>query len=122
MRCFFCRTTKRYNKSVHRQPTERQGRKRKKLHKRIKHLLLIVLIAVFAGILVNVVSSFVNNAKTDAQIADVKDQIRQTRLKNGEYEDILSEENEEDFYRALAEDNLGYGEPNEKVYESVPGK
>ena len=94
----------------------------RRLHKRIKHLLLIVLIVTFVGSLVNVVTLFVNNAKTDAQIAGVKEQIRQTKLKNGEYEDILSEENEEDFYRGLAEDNLGYGEPNEKVYESVPGK
>lgn len=79
------------------------------------------LIVVFAVCLTNFVVKKVDIAKKDAEIDSIERQIRDQKLKNGELEDILSEENEEDFYRNQAEDNLGYGYPNEKIYQDITG-
>lgn len=91
------------------------------MHKRIKQLIQIFLIVVFAVCLTNFVAKKIDIAKKDAEIDAINQQIRDQKLKNGELEDILSEENEEDFYRNQAEDNLGYGYPNEKVYQDITG-
>ncbi len=91
------------------------------MRKRIKRLIQVFLIVVFAVCLTNFVVKKIDIAKKDAEIDAITEQIRQQKLKNGELEDILSEENEEDFYRNQAEDNLGYGYPNEKVYQDITG-
>ncbi|MBO5247966.1 MAG: septum formation initiator family protein [Clostridia bacterium] len=87
----------------------------------MKQLIQIFLIAVFAVCLMNFVVKKIDIAKKDAEIDAITQQIRDQKLKNGELEDILSEENEEDFYRNQAEDNLGYGYPNEKIYQDITG-
>ena len=91
------------------------------MRKRMKQLIQIFLIAVFAVCLMNFVVKKIDIAKKDAEIDAITQQIRDQKLKNGELEDILSEENEEDFYRNQAEDNLGYGYPNEKIYQDITG-
>lgn len=78
--------------------------------------LAVVLIVCLAGFVVR----RIDIAKTDAEIEAVTQQIRDQELKNGELEDILSEENKEDFYRNQAED-MGYGYSNEKVYQDITG-
>lgn len=84
-------------------------------------MIQVFLIVVFAVCLTNFVVKKVDIAKKDAEIDSIERQIRDQKLKNGELEDILSEENEEDFYRNQAEDNLGYGYPNEKIYQDITG-
>lgn len=91
------------------------------MRKRFKRLIQVFLIVVFAVCLTNFVVKKVDIAKKDAEIDSIERQIRDQKLKNGELEDILSEENEEDFYRNQAEDNLGYGYPNEKIYQDITG-
>lgn len=91
------------------------------MRKQFKRLIQVFLIVVFAVCLTNFVIKKIDIAKKDAEIEAVTQQIRDQKLKNGELEDILSEENEEDFYRNQAEDNLGYGYPNEKVYQDITG-
>ena len=78
------------------------------------------LIIVFAVCLTNFVVKKIGLAKIDAEVASKQQQIREQQLKNGELQDILSEENEEDFYRNLAEDNLEYGDRDEIVYRVQP--
>jgi hypothetical protein len=91
------------------------------LHKRIKQLFQIFLIAAFVVCLTNFVVKKIDIAKKDAEIDAIARQKREQILRNGELEDILSEENQEDFYRNQAEDNLGYGYPNEKIYQDITG-
>ena len=74
----------------------------------------------FAVCLTNFVVKKIGLAKIDAEVASKQQQIREQQLKNGELQDILSEENEEDFYRNLAEDNLEYGDRDEIVYRVQP--
>lgn len=91
------------------------------MHKRIKQLFQIFLIVVFVVCLTNFVVKKIDIAKKDAEIDSIARQKREQILRNGELEDILSEENQEDFYRNQAEDNLGYGYPNEKIYQDITG-
>ncbi len=88
----------------------------------IRKLVPIFLVIVFCVFGTTFVRKKIQDAKLDAEIASVKRQIRNQQLKNGELEDILSEENLEDFYRTQAEDNLGWGFPHEKVYQDITGK
>ncbi len=86
----------------------------------VKRLLDIFLTVALIAILTGFVVRRVDIAKTDAEIGAVTRQIRDQELKNGELEDILSEENKEDFYRNQAED-MGYGYSKEKVYQDITG-
>ena len=91
------------------------------MRKKFKHLIQIFLAVVLLICLVNFVVKRVDIAETEAESERIREQIRQQELKNGELEDILSEENIDDFYRNLAEDNLGYGSADEKVYQNISG-
>ncbi len=61
-------------------------------------------------------------ADTEKQISGIVDRINDQKVRNEEYRSILSDENAEDFYRTVAEDDLGYGEYDEKIYVNIPGK
>ncbi len=91
------------------------------MRKRIKRLIQFFLIVVFAVCLVNFVAKKIDIAETEAESARIRDRIREQELRNGELEDILSDENIDDFYRNLAEDNLGYGTADEKIYQDISG-
>ena len=90
------------------------------MRKKIKFLIQVFLVVVLCFFSVNFVAKRVDIAKKEAEIAATKEQLREQELRNGELEDILSEENKADFYREKAEDNLGYGESDEKVYKLIP--
>lgn len=90
------------------------------MRKLFKRWVQVFLIIVFAVCLTNFVVKKIGLAKIDAEVASKQQQIREQQLKNGELQDILSEENEEDFYRNLAEDNLEYGDRDEIVYRVQP--
>ena len=91
------------------------------LRKKFKRLIQIFLAAVFLVCLVNFVVKRIDIAETEAEIEHTKEQIRQQELKKGELEDILAEENLDDFYREQAEDKLGYGFADEKIYQDISG-
>lgn len=91
------------------------------MRKKFKRLIQVFLAAIFLICLVNFVVKRIDIAETEAESARIREQIRQQELKNGELEDILSEDNVDDFYRNLAEDNLGYGNADEKVYQDISG-
>ena len=89
--------------------------------RKVKRLIQVFLIAVFAVCLINFVVKKIDIAATEAEIDQVRDAKREQELRNGEFEDILAEENADDFNRNLAEDNLGLGKPDEKVYQDISG-
>lgn len=91
------------------------------MRKKFKRLIQVFLAVILLVCLVNFVVKRIDIAETEAESARLRDQIRQQELKNGELEDILSEDNIDDFYRNLAEDNLGYGSADEKVYQDISG-
>ena len=83
-------------------------------------MIQIFLILVFTVCLTNFIAKKVDIAKKDAEIGNITQQIRDQKLKNGELEDILSEENKDDFYRQKAEDSLGLADRDEIIYQLVP--
>ena len=87
----------------------------------MKRLIQIFLIVVLVVCLVNFVVKKIDIAETESQNAQIREQIREQELKNGELQDILADENIDDFYRGLAEDNLGYGMADEKIYQDISG-
>ena len=89
--------------------------------RKVKRLIQVFLIAVFAVCLVNFVVKKIDIAATEAEIDRVRDAKREQDLRNGELEDMLAEENADDFNRNLAEDNLGFGKPDEIVYQDISG-
>lgn len=88
------------------------------MRKRLKRLVPVFLCFVFAMFLIGFVDKKIDINNTESEIEAMHQQIREQKLKNGELEDILA--NEDDFYRNLA-DKFGYGYPNEKVYQDITG-
>lgn len=92
------------------------------MRKKMQWLVRIVLAVVLVVCLANVVVKKIDLARSDSEIAEKQEQIRLQKLENAEKEDLLSEENLDDFYKSRAEDDLGFGRPDEKVYEAIPGR
>lgn len=90
------------------------------MKKQIKLLIQVFLVVVFCFCSVNLIARKVDLAKTDEEISEKRDQTRTEELHNDELEDMLSEENEEDLYRLIAEQDLNLAERDEKIYKKVP--
>ena len=61
--------------------------------RKIRRLVQVFLIAVFAVCLVNFIVKKIDIAATEAEIEQVETEKREKELRNGELEDILTEEN-----------------------------
>lgn len=91
------------------------------MRKRIKRLIQFFLIVVFVVCLVNFVAKKIDIARTLSECEKIERQIQEETILNWEKIAILSEENKDDFYRNLAEDMLGYGTADEKIYQDISG-
>lgn len=87
-----------------------------------KYILRIFLCIVFVVSFVSVISMIVSTANTDSVNDSIRKQIQAQKLRNKEKEALLEDENQEDFYRDIAENSLGYGYGNEKVYVNISGQ
>mgnify|MGYP001029345244 CR=1 FL=1 len=87
-----------------------------------KYLLRIFLLIVLVVSTVSVISMMVAISATESENQALEDQIQEQKLRNSEKSELLDEENEEDFYRDIAENVLGYGYGNEKVYVNISGQ
>ena len=83
--------------------------------------ILVALMLTTSVFVVNLVSMRSDIAKTEAEIADINRQIIEQKLRNEEYEDILADANTDDFYRDVAENELGYASRDEKIYIDISG-
>lgn len=81
----------------------------------------LIVLAVFVFSLFQVISMRVNIAQKDRDLARIEEEIHEQKLKNSEYNALLSEENKEDFYRNIAEDELNYAESDEILYIDITG-
>ena len=79
-------------------------------------LLLAIVVSV-----VNLISMRSDIAETENEIADINHKIIEQKLRNEEYEDILADANTDDFYRDVAENDLGYASRGEKIYIDISG-
>lgn len=86
-----------------------------------KNLLNIVLIAILMFSVVNFISMRINISQKDNEINNIEEQIRDQKIKNNEYGTILADENLEDFYKSIAENDLGYALNDEIIYVDITG-
>lgn len=83
--------------------------------------ILVALLLTTSVFIVNLISMRADIAATEAEIADINRQIIEQKLRNEEYEDILADANTDDFYRDVAENELGYASRDEKIYIDISG-
>ncbi|MBP3301270.1 MAG: hypothetical protein J6M34_07200 [Clostridia bacterium] len=86
--------------------------------RKVKRLIQVFLIVVFAVCLINFVVKKIDIAATDAKIDDVKKQLVATKVNNGELQGLL--DNIGDLMQEIAEDTLKMGDPGVKVFEFIP--
>jgi cell division protein FtsL len=86
-----------------------------------RNLLVMVLLAILVISVYNFISMRINIAKKNQDIEEITNAIKEQKIHNNEYTDILSDENTEDFYKNIAEDTLGYGLQDEKIYVDITG-
>jgi len=84
-------------------------------------LIKLMLFVIAAASTVSLIFMQLDIAEKEREIAYISEQIKEQRLRNSEMEDLLALENEEDFYQSIAEDNLGYGRNDEKIYKDISG-
>ena len=84
-------------------------------------LIKLMLFVVAAASVISLIFMRIDIADKEQEIALISEMIKEQRLRNSEMEDLLAIENEEDFYRSIAEDNLGYGRNDEKIYKDISG-
>ena len=82
----------------------------------IAALSLIAVVMVFG-----VISMRADISDTEDAIAEIDHQIIEQKLRNEEYEDILADANTDDFFRDVAENDLGYASRDEKIYIDISG-
>lgn len=84
-------------------------------------LIKFMLFVIAAVSVISLIFMRLDIAEKEREIAVVSEQIKEQLLRNSEMEDLLAIENEEDFYQSIAEDNLGYGRNDEKIYKDISG-
>ncbi len=83
--------------------------------------ILVALLLTTSVFVVNLITMRSDIADTEEEIADINRQIIEQKLRNEEYEDILADANTDDFYRDVAENELGYASRDEKIYIDISG-
>ena len=84
-------------------------------------ILKLICFAVFVFSLFQIVYMRINIIKKDQELARIEEEIHEQKLKNNEYDALLSEENKEDFYKNIAENELNYAESDEILYFDITG-
>ncbi|MBO5036911.1 MAG: hypothetical protein J6B51_09770 [Clostridia bacterium] len=84
-------------------------------------LIKFMLFVIAAVSVISLIFMRLDIAEKEREIAVISEQIKEQLLRNSEMEDLLAIENEEDFYQSIAEDNLGYGRNDEKIYKDISG-
>ena len=88
---------------------------------KIKIIVSICLVLAIAVSVVNLFSMRAAISATENEISDISQKIAEQKLRNEEYEDILADANTDDFYRDVAENELGYASRDEKIYIDISG-
>ena len=88
---------------------------------KIRVIVSFCLLLAIAVSTVNLLSMRADILASDDKIADISRQIIEQKLRNEEYEDILADANTDDFYRDVAENELGYASRDEKIYIDISG-
>lgn len=84
-------------------------------------ILNIALSVILVICVIGLVEKVADIAAKNSEIEDLKSQKREQELKNNEYSSLLDEANLEDFYRMIAESQLGLATSDEIIYKDATG-
>lgn len=94
----------------------------KKIKKRKKSILVKIVFAVFC---VYVLFTFVNIqvkiGEKKKELADINAKITAQQEKNEQLSSVLNAEVDDEYVEKVARE-IGYGDPNERIYEDISGK
>ncbi len=83
---------------------------------------LIVLFAAYA--VVTLISQQVQINQKQSELSELEDKIIIQEVKNGEVEQVYnsSDKENEEYIKKIARDELGYAEPDERVFINIAGE
>ena len=83
---------------------------------------LLVLFAAYA--VVTLISQQVQINKKQSELSELEDKIIIQEVKNGEVEQVYnsSDKENEEYIKKIARDELGYAEPDERVFINIAGE
>ncbi len=87
-----------------------------------KNVLHLLLVAVLVLSVVSFLAMRNSLTQKDLENEEIRRAIREKKIANNELSAMMDDENLDDFYRSIAERDLGYGTGNEKVYIDVTGQ
>lgn len=81
----------------------------------------LLLFVIAAASVISLIFMQLDISDKEKEIALVTERIKEQKIRNSELADLLADGNEDDFYRTIAEDNLGFGQNDEKIYKDISG-
>ena len=83
---------------------------------------LLVLFAAYA--VVTLISQLVQINQKQSELSELEDKIIIQEVKNGEVEQVYnsSDKENEEYIKKIARDELGYAEPDERVFINIAGE
>ena len=96
--------------------------KKPKKNRNIIFGVLLVLFAAYA--VVTLISQQVQINQKQSELSELEDKIIIQEVKNGEVEQVYnsSDKENEEYIKKIARDELGYAEPDERVFINIAGE
>lgn len=101
---------------------EMETTKKPKKKRNIIFGVLLVLFAAYA--VVTLISQQVQINQKQSELSELEDKIIIQEVKNGEVEQVYnsSDKENEEYIKKIARDELGYAEPDERVFINIAGE
>lgn len=99
------------------EPTKKQKKKR--------NIIFGVLLGLFAAYaVVTLISQQIQINQKQSELSELEDKILIQEVKNGEVEAVYNsdEDKNEEYIKKIARDQLGYAEPDERVFINIAGE
>ena len=93
--------------------------------KKKRNIVFGVLLGVFAAYaVVTLISQQVQINQKQSELSELEDKILILEVKNGEVEEVYNSDDKEneEYIRRIAREELGYAEPDERVFINIAGE
>ena len=93
--------------------------------KKKRNIVFGVLLGVFAAYaVVTLISQQVQINQKQSELSELEDKILIQEVKNGEVEEVYNSDDKEneEYIRRIAREELGYAEPDERVFINIAGE
>ena len=93
--------------------------------KKKRNIIFGVLLGLFAAYaVVTIISQQIQINQKQSELSELEDKILIQEVKNGEVEAVYNsdEDKNEEYIKKIARDQLGYAEPDERVFINIAGE